>query len=166
MNIESLHQLYVHQLKDIYSAENQLLQALPKMAEAAESSELTEAFEKHRTETEQQVSRLESIFKDLDYKPGGERCDGMAGLIEEAEGVIKDQEQGIVRDAALIADAQRIEHYEISAYGTAREYARALGRDADATTLTKTFKEETSADSDLTRIAVTKVNRLAKLQVA
>ena len=166
MQIQTLHQLYVHQLKDIYSAEKQLVKALPKMAEACESTELRAAFENHLKETKKQVTRLEAIFKDLEYSPGGERCEAMAGLIEEASSVISDLDRGVVRDAAMIGDAQRVEHYEISAYGTAREYARALGRDQDVTRLSETFDEETSADTELTRIAVTKINRLAKLQAA
>ena len=166
MEIQTLHQLYVHQLKDLYSAEKQLVQSLPKMAEACESSELRTAFEHHLEETKKQVTRLETIFKDLEYSPGGERCEAMAGLIKEASSAISDIEKGVVRDAALIGDAQRVEHYEISAYGTAREYARALGRDKDVAQLSETFDEETSADTELTRIAVTKINRLAKLQAA
>ena len=166
MKIETLHQLYVHQLKDLYSAEKQLLQALPKMVDAAESKDLAAAFESHRKETERQVARIETIFRSLDYAPGGERCEAMAGLIREADEMIREQDKGVVRDAALIADAQRVEHYEISGYGSAREYARALGRDDDAALLTETFQEETAADTGLTRIAVTSVNRLAKLQTA
>ena len=127
MKLESLQDLYVEELKDLYSAENQLLKALPKMAKAASSPVLRTAFEDHLEETRGQVERLESIFKKLDANPKGKKCKAMEGLIEEGNEVMTEEAEPAVRDAALIAAAQRVEHYEMAGYGCVRTYARLLG---------------------------------------
>jgi ferritin-like metal-binding protein YciE len=161
MDIDSLQKLFVHELKDLYSAENQILDALPKMAEKASHPELRQAFETHRSQTEEQVRRLEQIFDSLEHQPGGHKCRGMEGLIEEGEDVMKDAEDDDVRDAAMIAAAQRVEHYEIAAYGTARTYARMLGNEDAARLLQQTLDEEGETDKKLTQLAESRVNRSA-----
>jgi ferritin-like metal-binding protein YciE len=163
---ESLHELYIEQLKDLYSAETQLTKALPKVAKAADSSALRTAIEKHLKETEQQRSRIEKIFEDLDQKPGGKKCHGMAVLLEEGTEAISEFDKGPVRDAALIAAAQRVEHYEIAGYGTVCEYARSLGRDRDLIALKKTLEEESAANEKLSEIATSNVNESAKAVAA
>jgi ferritin-like metal-binding protein YciE len=163
MPMETLQDLYLHELKDIYSAEKQILQALPKMAENANHAELRQAFEEHQRVTEEQVKRLDTIFDDLGQKPGGEKCVGMEGLIKEGKEILEEKGDPDVRDAALIAAAQRVEHYEIAAYGTARTYARQLGFDNHAELLDRTLKEESNTDERLTRLAESRVNRDAEL---
>jgi ferritin-like metal-binding protein YciE len=158
MDLDSLQKLFVHELKDLYSAENQILEALPKMAEKASNPDLRQAFELHKRQTEEQVRRLEQIFDTLEHKPGGHKCKGMEGLIEEGEEVMKDAESDEVRDAGMIAAAQRVEHYEIAAYGTARTYARMLGRDDAAQLLQQTLDEEGETDKKLTSLAESRVN--------
>jgi ferritin-like metal-binding protein YciE len=158
MDINSLEKLFVHELKDLYSAEQQILEALPKMADKASHPELRQAFERHRDQTEQQVKRLEQIFDSLEFQPGGHKCKGMEGLIEEGEEVMKDAENDEVRDAGMIAAAQRVEHYEIAAYGTARTYARMLGRADAAQLLQQTLDEEGETDKKLTQLAESRVN--------
>jgi ferritin-like metal-binding protein YciE len=158
MDIDSLQKLFVHELKDLYSAENQILKALPKMAEKASAPELRQAFEMHHKETEEQVRRLEQIFDSLEHQPGGHKCVGMEGLIEEGEEVMKDAEDDAVRDAGMIAAAQRVEHYEIAAYGTARTYARMLGNEEAAKLLQQTLDEEGETDQKLTKLAESRVN--------
>jgi ferritin-like metal-binding protein YciE len=162
MGMESFQDLYLHELKDIYSAEKQILQALPKMAENANHAELRQAFEEHRRVTEEQVKRLETIFDDLGQKPGGEKCVGMEGLIEEGREILEEDADPDVRDAALIAAAQRVEHYEIAAYGTARTYARQLGFDNHVELLQRTLEEESNTDERLTKLAEGRVNRDAE----
>lgn len=149
MKLESLHDLFVDELKDLYNAENQLVKALPKMAKAAASEELRTAFEEHLEETENQVERLETIFKQLDESPKGKKCQAMAGLIEEGKEMIDADAEDAVRDAALIAAAQRVEHYEIAGYGTVRTYAQLLGLDDAAQLLQETLEEEAAADEKL-----------------
>lgn len=161
MDIDSLQKLFVHELKDLYSAENQILEALPKMAKKASNPQLREAFEMHRSQTEEQVRRLEQIFDSLDHQPGGQKCRGMEGLIEEGEEVMSDADSDDVRDAGMIAAAQRVEHYEIAAYGTARTYARMLGNDDAARLLQQTLDEEGETDKKLTSLAESQVNREA-----
>jgi ferritin-like metal-binding protein YciE len=163
MGLESMQDLYLHELKDIHSAEKQILQALPKMAKAATHDELRQAFEEHRTVTEEQVRRLETIFDDLGQKAGGEKCKGMEGLIKEGEDVLEEDADPDVRDAALIAAAQRVEHYEIAAYGTARTYARQLGFDKHAELLQKTLDEEGQTDQRLTKLAESRINPEAQV---
>lgn len=153
MKLDSLNKLYIAQLKDLYSAENQLLDALPKMAEAAASSELQQAFRSHLQETKTHVQRIETIFQDLDYSPHGEKCNAMAGLIEEGEEQIEEEGDPEVIDAGLIAAAQRVEHYEIAGYGTVMRYAELLEYDNAAKILHTTLNEEYEADSTLTELA-------------
>ncbi len=161
MKLESLQKLYVMQLKDLYSAENQLLEALPKMEKAASNQDLKQAFAEHLKETQQQVKRLTTIFNSLDFKPGGHKCEAMEGLIGEGEEIIKADAASEVRDAGLIAAAQRVEHYEIAGYGTVRAYAEKLGDQAAADLLQETLDEEASADEKLTRLAERSINFLA-----
>jgi ferritin-like metal-binding protein YciE len=161
MNIDSLKKLFIHELKDIYSAENQILEALPKMAEKASSPDLRDAFQMHQRQTEEQVKRLEQIFDSLEHQPGGQKCRGMEGLIEEGEDIMEDAEDDETRDAGMIAAAQRVEHYEIAAYGTARTYARMLGNEDAARLLQQTLDEEGETDKKLTKLAESRINREA-----
>ncbi|MGI9181953.1 MAG: ferritin-like domain-containing protein [Longimicrobiaceae bacterium] len=158
MKIKSLDDLFVHELKDLYSAEKQMVQGLQKLAKKASREELRTAFEQHLEETRNQVQRLEKIFEGLDWSPRGEKCEGMAGLIQEAEGVMDDTEDPDVLDAALIAAAQKQEHYEISGYGTARTYAQMLGNQEAARLLQQTLDEESAADERLNKLAEGMVN--------
>src|SRR5438445_817658 len=139
---EGLKELYIDELKDLYSAENQLVKALPKMAKAASSEELRSAFEEHLEETKNQVQRLETIFRELDESPKGKKCKGMEGLIEEGAGIINEDGADSVRDAGLIAAAQRVEHYEIAAYGCARTFAGRLGFEEAVNLLQESLDEE------------------------
>lgn len=153
MKVESLRELFVEELKDLYSAENQLVKALPKMAKAATSPALRKGFEKHLEETKAQVERLEAIFEDLDASPKGKKCKAMEGLVEEGSEVIEEDMDDDVRDAALIAAAQRVEHYEIAGYGCVRTYAELLGETKAAKLLQKTLDEEGATDKALTGLA-------------
>src|SRR5690606_16816041 len=153
MSVESLEKLLVHDLKDLYSAEKQILQALPKMAKAASNPELKQAFQEHEKQTEQQVKRIEQIFDALEGSPSGKKCKGMEGLIEEGKEVMQEEMPDEVRDAALIGAAQKVELYEIAAYGTAREMAERLGLDDAARLLQQTLDEEGETDKLLTSIA-------------
>ena len=155
---ESLHKLYLEQLQDLYSAEEQILEALPKMAKKTEHKELKKAFQDHEVMTKEQVTRLERIFADLGEKPGGHTCKGMKGLVAEGEEVMKEFEDSDVRDAALISAAQRVEHYEMAGYGCARTYANMLGLDEHAQLLQKTLDEEGRTDHLLTNLAESVVN--------
>jgi ferritin-like metal-binding protein YciE len=150
---DSLEDLYVTELRDLYSAETQLLKALPKMAKAASSPKLTKAFEKHLKQTEKQVERLEKIFGELGQKPGGHTCQAMKGLIAEGQEVAKAKGDSAVKDAALIGAAQRVEHYEIAGYGTTRTFATHLGKKSHVKLLQKTLDEEGQTNKDLTAIA-------------
>jgi ferritin-like metal-binding protein YciE len=158
MNVDSFKKLYVHELKDLYNAENQLVKALPKMAERATNSQLKQAFEDHLKETRGQIDRLEQIFKALDYQPSGEKCHAMEGLIEEAEEVFETVDDADVMDAALIAAAQRVEHYEIAGYGTARAYAEQLGETEAERLLKQTLDEESATNEKLNGLAVNTIN--------
>lgn len=153
MKLESLHDLFVDELKDLYNAENQLVKALPKMAKAAASDELRTAFEEHLHETQGQVERLETIFHQMDVSPKGKKCQAMQGLIEEGKTRIDEDAEDAVRDAALIAAAQRVEHYEIAGYGTVRTYAQLLGLDEAVDLLQETLDEEAAADQKLSDLA-------------
>jgi len=161
MSNESLKKLYVDELKDLYSAEKQLTKALPRMAKAATNDSLREAFEQHLQETEGHVERLEQIFNQLSMNGRGAKCKAMEGLIEEGEESIKEDMEDDVRDAALICAAQRVEHYEIAAYGCARTFAQQLGNDEAARLLKQTLDEEAAADKKLTQIATEDVNQAA-----
>ena len=161
MNLDSLQKLYVMELKDLYSAERQLISAIPKMVEAANDKELKAAFSSHLEETRTHVKRLESIFKKLDYEPGGHKCAAMEGLIKEGEELINGDVDPQVIDAALVAAAQRVEHYEIAGYGTARAYAEKLGEKDAADLLQETLNEEGHANQTLTRLAERSLNYVA-----
>jgi ferritin-like metal-binding protein YciE len=150
--------LLTEELKDLYSAEKQILKALPKIVRATTTETLRGALEDHLEETEGHVERLEEIFEYLDMKPGRKKCKGMEGLLEEGEEHFTQQEEGALRDAAIIAAAQRVEHYEIAAYGTAVAYARELGIDEAANLLEATLEEERGADERLSEIAESEVN--------
>lgn len=156
--MDSLKDLYVHELKDIYNAETQIIDALPKMIDAANHDELRNALEEHLEITKRQRERLEDIFDDLEERPTGEKCEGIEGIIQEGEEQLKNKMDSDVLDAALIAAAQRVEHYEIAAYGTVRTFAERLGRDEDADLLQQTLDEEKETDHKLTEIAVRIVN--------
>lgn len=158
MKLRSLQELYVEELKDLYSAESQLLTALPKMAKAASAPQLNKAFKDHLKETEGQVRRLETIFEKLGTSPKGKKCKAMEGLIEEGKETISEDGDPSIKDAALIAAAQRVEHYEMAGYGCARTYARLLGHDDAADLLQETLDEEGSADKKLTKLAETVIN--------
>jgi ferritin-like metal-binding protein YciE len=149
----SLRDLYVEELKDLYNAETQLVKALPKMAKHATSDELRSAFEEHLEQTKGHVERLEQVFDSLDEKPKGKRCAGMEGLVEEGGGLMKEDFAGQVMDAALISAAQRVEHYEIAAYGTLCAYADLLGESGQASLLRETLQEEKEADQKLTELS-------------
>lgn len=150
---EGLKDVYVEELKDLYSAENQLVKALPKMAKAATSEELRQEFEEHLAQTKGQVQRLEKIFKSMHESPKGKKCVGMEGLVNEGSQVIGEDFEGAVMDAALIGAAQRVEHYEIAAYGTACEFAQVLGESKHASLLKQTLDEEKETDDKLTELA-------------
>lgn len=158
MKMDNLKKLFIHELKDIYSAETQLTKALPKMAKAANHKELQQAFEQHLKETEGHVKRLEQIFEKLEGKPTGEKCEAMEGLIEEGESLIKEKMDDDVNDAALVAAAQKVEHYEIASYGTVRRWAEELGETEIEKILKTTLDEEYSADEKLNKIAMGGVN--------
>jgi ferritin-like metal-binding protein YciE len=158
MPAENLHDLLVEQLKDLYSAETQLTKALPRMAKKAQDIELRTAFQKHLNETEQHVARIEQVCELLGAKPRGKKCVGMEGLIEEGKEEMEEISDRDVLDAAMIGAAQKVEHYEIAAYGTARTHARRLGYAEAANILQQTLEEEAAADEKLTRIAESGVN--------
>jgi ferritin-like metal-binding protein YciE len=153
MPIQSLNKLYVDELKDLYSAENQLLKALPKMAKAASSDELRTGFEKHLEQTKGHVERLEQIFESLDESPKGKKCAGMEGLVKEGSEVMEEDFEDAVLDSALIGAARRVEHYEMAAYSTACEIAKVLGQPKHATLLEKTLAEEKQTDEKLANVA-------------
>ncbi|REJ82177.1 MAG: ferritin-like domain-containing protein [Acidobacteria bacterium] len=158
MKFENLEKLFVHELKDLYSAENQLLKVLPKMIDRSNNDELRQAFQHHLAETKQQVGRLETIFAKMDFKPRGEHCKGMAGLIAESEDLLSSEIAPEVLDAALISAAQRFEHYEMAGYGTARAFAQKLGHQDAADLLQQTLEEEGVADRTLSRLAEKRLN--------
>jgi ferritin-like metal-binding protein YciE len=158
MKVKTLHDLFVHELKDLYSAEKQLLKALPQMEKAASNPQLKAGFERHLAETEEQVTRLEQICGQFEIKPSGVKCKAMEGLIEEGKMALTDIEDDDVRDAALIAAAQRVEHYEIAGYGCARTFAEQLGFDDAVQLLQLTLDEEKATDEKLTQIALQHVN--------
>ena len=166
MKLETLHDLYVDELKDLYNAENQLLKALPKMAKAASDPQLAQAFTDHLEETAGHVDRLEKIFKKLDASPKGKKCKAMEGLLEEGKDLMAEDAAPSVMDAALIAAAQRVEHYEMAGYGCVRTYARLLGYEEAADLLQETLDEEGTADKKLTDLAETIINAEAVAPVA
>jgi ferritin-like metal-binding protein YciE len=153
MNLSSLEKLFEDQIKDLYSAENQLTKALPKMAKRAASPDLKRAIQDHLEETRNHVSRLQEVGSEMEMKLGGKKCKAMEGLLEEGKEFLEASGEDSVIDAALIAAAQRVEHYEISAYGTARAMAEQLGRASVVKLLQKTLDEESAADEKLTAIS-------------
>jgi ferritin-like metal-binding protein YciE len=158
MEMNSLQDLFVEDLKDLYSAENQLLKALPKMAKAATSPDLKAAFQTHTKETEGHVKRLEQIFEELDESPKGKKCKAMEGLIEEGKELMEEDAEPEVLDAGLIGAAQKVEHYEIAGYGTVRTYAEMLGNDDAARLLQQTLDEEGMTDKKLNKLAMQCIN--------
>lgn len=161
MAAETLRESLVEEVRDLYNAEKQLVKALPKLAKCAASEELRDAIESHLAETEGQVTRLERVFELLEEKPRGKHCAGMAGIIEEGAEVINEQEEGPVLDANIIASAQRAEHYEIAAYGTAIAWAEALDLNDVAELLSETLEEEKAADVKLSALAEAGINEAA-----
>lgn len=160
--MKTLKDLFEHQLKDLYSAENQLLDALPKVLENVSDSKLKDSIESHKKETQQHKERISEICDDLGIKASGEECKAMKGLIEETKHFLKEDADSDVKDAGIIANCQRIEHYEISGYGTAVKYAKQLGHKAIADKLQKTLDEEYSADEKLDKLAENRINEEAK----
>ena len=158
MQMDSLRELYVDELKDLYSAEKQLVKALPKMVKNATNPELQNAFAEHLQVTENQVARLEQIFEALGQSPRGKKCVGMEGLIEEAQELLEEDAQEDVLDAGLISKAQHVEHYEIAGYGTVRAYASTLGLTEQAELLQQSLDEEIEADKLLSELAESSIN--------
>lgn len=158
MKLDTLEKLYVDELRDIYNAENQLLKALPKMAKGASSSDLKNAFETHLRQTEMHVQRLEQIFAQLDESPKGKTCHAMKGLIEEGSETLKEDGEESVLDAGIIVAAQKVEHYEMAAYGSARTFARLLGQEKAAELLQTTLDEESETNESLNQLAENIVN--------
>jgi len=165
VKVNSLDDLYLKQLRDLYDAEQQLIKALPKMAEAAASEELRQGFEEHLEQTRGHAQRLETIFEGLGEKPKGERCKGMEGLVKEGSEALEEDLQPDTRDAAIIAAAQKVEHYEIAGYGTVRTYANLLGETEAARLLEATLDEEKETDLKLTQLAE-QINVEAKEEAA
>ena len=158
MEMESLQELYVEELKDLWSAEKQILKALPRMIKAATHPKLKRAFAKHEKQSRVHVTRLERICKQLGESPRGKKCKGMEGLLEEGSDLIKEKPAPDVLDAGLITAAQHVEHYEMAGYGTVRTWARLLGYEDQARILQTTLDEEQQTDLDLTALAVSSVN--------
>jgi len=159
MKLDSLKKLYVEELRDLYSAENQILKALPKMAKAATSKELKHAFNEHLAQTKGQVERLEKIFTKLDTSPKGKTCKAMEGLVKEGEELMGEKSEPEILDAGLIAAAQRVEHYEMAGYGTVRTYATLLNESEAAGLLQETLDEEGQTDKTLSQLAESVINR-------
>jgi ferritin-like metal-binding protein YciE len=161
MTLNTLHDLMIEELKDIYSAETQILKALPEMVKHATNADLKKAFEDHLTQTKGHVTRLDTIFGELKTDPKGTTCKAMEGILAEAAGTLAKKGDPIVLDAAIIGDAQRVEHYEIAAYGAVHAYAVQMKHDSIAKLLQATLTEEEAANDGLTAIAKTKVNNKA-----
>src|SRR5438477_4260126 len=164
MNLETLKELYVNELRDLYNAEGQLVKALPKMAKAASSDELKEAFEKHLEQTKGHVQRLEEVFEEIDETPKGKTCKAMKGLIEEGSELLKANGEDSVIDAGIIVAAQKVEHYEIAGYGSLRTFAQLLGKDKSAELLQQTLDEESEANELLNKLAEDMVNPEALME--
>jgi ferritin-like metal-binding protein YciE len=162
-----LEEYFIHELKDIYGAEKQLLKALPKMQKAATTEELKEALEEHLAVTEEQIARLEEVFEMMEQKPQSKKCEAMEGITKEGEMVIKETESGsMTRDAAIIMAAQKVEHYEIAAYGGLVQLAKTIGRTEVADLLAQTLEEEKETDALLTEIAESSINEEAEQEDA
>jgi ferritin-like metal-binding protein YciE len=162
MKLDSLEPLFVEELRDIYNAENQLTKALPKMAKAASSEELKSAFQEHLEQTKEHMERLEEIFEEMGKKPTGKTCKAMKGLVEEGSEMMQEDGEDSVIDAAIIAAAQKIEHYEIASYGTVRAWAEQLGKDDAVDLLQQTLDEESETNEKLTELAESSINVEAK----
>ena len=158
MKLNTLQKLYTDELRDLYNAENQLLKALPKMAKAASSEELKEAFEQHLEQTKGHVKRLEQVFEGLDEKPKGKTCRAMKGLIQEGSEILEEDGETSVRDAGIIVAAQKVEHYEIAGYGSVRTFAHLLGQNKAAELLQATLDEESETNEVLNRLAESVIN--------
>jgi ferritin-like metal-binding protein YciE len=158
MKMDTLRKLFIHTLKDSYNAENQLIEALPKMAEAATAPQLAEGFRAHLKQTQEHVRRIERIFDAMGGSPSGVHCKGMEGLIKEGQEAMEEEGEPDVLDAGLIAAAQKVEHYEIAAYGTACAYAKLLGEDEALRLLHQTLEEEKMTDELLTQMAESQIN--------
>ncbi len=162
MENSEFHDFFVDELKDIYWAEQHLVKALPKMQKASTSHELASAFEKHTADTQNHIKTLEQVFELLEEKPAGKKCDAMEGLLKEANSIIEDTESGtMIRDAALILAAQKVEHYEIATYGTLRTFAENMGHTAIVNLLQQTLDNEKATDVSLTEVAVSSINEEA-----
>jgi ferritin-like metal-binding protein YciE len=164
--LNNLEDLFINQLEDLYDAEKRIIDALPKMAEAASSPLLANAFRDHLRQTENQVRRLDDVFRSIGREPNRETCDGMKGIIEEGEKFIKAKGNENVRDAALITAAQRVEHYEMAGYGTVRTFARELGHKDAVRLLDQTLEEEKRTDKKLTELAESSINVKARKEHA
>ena len=161
----TLKDAFVEELRDVYNAEKQITKALPKMIKAAQFDQLRDALETHLEETQGQIERLDQVFELLDMRPRGVQCEGMAGIIEEGQDAIKEHD-GPVRDATIVASAQRVEHYEIAAYGTLTAWAKQLGLDEAAELLHMTLEEEKHTDEALTQLAKSRINPAALTEEA
>lgn len=153
MKLENLQSLFVEQLRDLYDGEEQITKALPKLIEKSTNPELRDALQEHLEVTREQIRRLDQIFQILGEKASGETCKGMKGVLAEGDGVVSDAKEDAVRDATIIASAQRVEHYEIAGYGTVKTYAKLLGKNDIANLLDQTLQEEKDADKTLSEIA-------------
>lgn len=162
MKLETLKDLYIHELKDLYSAEKQIIKALPKMVKAAANKQLAAGFEEHFEQTKEHAARLEKILRNHDESTRGPKCEGMEGLLKEGDEMIEEDAEDEVRDAGLIAAAQRVEHYEMAGYGCARTYAELLGDRQGAQLLQTTLTEESDTDKKLTKLAKSVINVAAK----
>jgi len=160
-DVKTMEDLFLEEIRDLLDAEKQIIKALPKMVKAATSEELIEGFEEHLEQTRGHVERLEQIFSEMGLKSGGVKCAGMEGVLKEGEEMISQTEAGPVRDAGLIAAAQRVEHYEMAGYGAARTFAQLLGREEAAELLQETLDEEKETDEKLTEIAESMINERA-----
>jgi len=156
--METLKDLFIEELKDLYHAEKQITKALPQMAKKANSEQLRAAFESHLKETENQITRLEKVFKELDLTPRAKKCQGMEGIIQEGKTMMQELEKSDTLDAALIAAAQKVEHYEIASYGTVRTYAQQLNFKNAANLLQETLEEESATNEKLNNLALNKIN--------
>ncbi len=164
MKLDTLQKLYTNELRDLYNAENQLLKALPKMAKAASSKELKNAFQKHLDQTKSHVERLEQVFEELGETPKGKTCHGMKGLIEEGSEILEEDGEESVLDAGIIVAAQKVEHYEIASYGSVRTFAELLGKQKSAGLLQATLDEESETNEALNQLAEGIVNPEALME--
>jgi ferritin-like metal-binding protein YciE len=166
MELNTLKDLYIHELKDLYSAEKQLVKAIPKMAKAASNKELVAGFREHLEQTREQAQRLERILRSLGQSTRGPKCQGMEGIVAEGAEIIEEDADDEVKDAGLIAAAQRVEHYEMAGYGTARTYAELLKDQEGVKLLSQTFEEEKETDEKLTQLAKSAINPSAAAKLA